>query len=58
MIREDNERQYNKKHINPLRRTTSLDSYIYKKGTNKEYVKEIQDNILVHNHFIYSKRGK
>jgi hypothetical protein len=54
MIREDNERQYNKRLINPLRRTAPLDAYIYKQGTNKEDVKEIQDNMVVNKH-IYSK---
>jgi ribonuclease HI len=58
MIREDSERQYNKTLIKPLRRTGPLDAYIYKQGTDKEDVKEIENNVVVNNHTKVSEEKK
>ena len=58
MIREDNERQSNKTHIKPLRRTGPLDAYIYKQGTDKEDVEEIKNNVVVNNHLSVSEEKK
>jgi ribonuclease HI len=58
MIREDNDRQYNKTHIKPLRRTGPLDAYIYKQGADKEDVKEIQDNVVIDNHILTVSKEK
>jgi ribonuclease HI len=52
MISKDNDRQYNKTHIKPLRRTGPLDAYIYKQGANEEDVKEVQNNVVVNNHIL------
>jgi ribonuclease HI len=58
MIREDNDRQYNKTHIKPLRRTGPLDAYIYKQGADKEDVKEIQDNVVINHALTVTKEKK
>ena len=58
MIYEDKDRQYNKTHIKPLRRTGPLDAYIYKQGADKEDMKEIQDNVVVNNHVLTVTKEK
>lgn len=57
MIRKDNDRQYNKGCIKPLRRTGPLDAYIYEQGADKEDVKEIQDNVVI-NHVLSMSKEK
>jgi ribonuclease HI len=58
MICEDKDRQYNKTYIKPLRRTGPLDAYIYKQGTDKEDVKETQDNMVINNHVLTVSKEK
>jgi ribonuclease HI len=58
MIYEDKDRQYNKTHIKPLRRTGPLDAYIYKQGTDKEDMKEVQDNVVINNHILTVTKEK
>ena len=58
MISEDKDRQYNKTHIKPLRRTGPLDAYIYKQGADKEDMKEIQDNVVINNHVLTVTKEK
>ena len=58
MICEDKDRQYNKTYITPLRRTGPLDAYIYKQGTDKEDVKETQDNMVINNHVLTVSKEK
>jgi len=57
MISEDKDRQNNKRCIKPLRRTGPLDAYIYEQGTDKEDVKEIQDNVVI-NHVLPVSKEK
>jgi ribonuclease HI len=57
MISEDKDRQNNKRCIKPLRRTGPLDAYIYEQRTDKEDVKEIQDNVVI-NHILSVSKEK
>ena len=56
MIREDSERQYNKTHVKPFRRTGPLDAYIYKQGANEDDMKEVQHNVVINNHLSEEKK--